>query len=85
MAVTVEGYLDKVNKFDPRYVKLIVRSFGKNQGVNYEQVLDYHNCTEEDFQQFNPIHHSSENQFKAIKDDPDRGLICFDYPDDLYI
>lgn len=85
MALTVENFLDQKNKFDPRYVKLIVRTFGKNRGVNYEKVLDYHNCTEEDYEQFNPIHHSSETLFREIKENPDRGLICFDYPDDFFI
>ena len=85
MAFTVEGYLDKVNKFDPRYVKIIARIFGKNKGENYEQVLDYHKCTDEDYAKFNPIHHSSENLFSKIRENDKRGLICIDYPDNLYI
>ena len=40
---------------DPRYVKWIIRFFGKDKGVPYEKVIDYHKCTKEELGSFNPL------------------------------
>ena len=36
MAFSIEGYLDSEVKDDPRYVKYIVRVYGKKDGVDYQ-------------------------------------------------
>ena len=33
---------------------MMVRIAGRNDNELYEQILDYHNCTEEDFVEFAP-------------------------------
>ena len=50
VAFSVEGFIDRQNKNDPRYVKWLVRLFGTNQGIEYEKILPYHECTEADYQ-----------------------------------
>ena len=48
-AFTVENYMTGERRDDPRYVKWIVRIFGKDDGTPYEKVLDTYKCTEEDY------------------------------------
>ena len=52
MAFSVEGYLDKKNKDDPRYVKLMARMVYKVNGEAQEKVLKLHKCTEKDWSEF---------------------------------
>ena len=52
MAFSVEGYLDSQGRDDPRYVKYIVRIFGKKDGVEYQEIIPFHKCTEQDWEQF---------------------------------
>ena len=49
MAFSVEGYLDQEVKNSPEYVKWFVRLFGSKDSVEYEKILPYHKCTEEDY------------------------------------
>ena len=50
IAFTVESYLSpKKQKRDPRFVKYLFRLYGKRNGVYYDKVLTYHNCTEADY------------------------------------
>ena len=49
MAWSVEGNLDKKNKNDSRYVKWMVRFYGKENGVKFEKFVPFHKCTEEDY------------------------------------
>ena len=55
MAFTMENYLTNETINDPRYVKWIVRMYGKNNGEFYEDLLSFHKCTDEDYSQFSPI------------------------------
>ena len=48
VAFGVEGYLDGETKDDPRFVKYLVRIFGKRNGTEYEHKLDYHTCSSEE-------------------------------------
>lgn len=53
MAFTVEGYLDQIAKRDPKFVKWFVRLVGKKDGEDFEKILPYHKCTDEDWKDFN--------------------------------
>ena len=55
VAFTVEGYLDSKRKDDPRFVKYLIRLYGKKEGKTYERLVPYHECTPEDFALFDPI------------------------------
>ena len=56
IAFTVESYLDpKMHKRDPRFVKYLFRLIGKRNGLDYDKVLTYHNCTEADYKEFYPV------------------------------
>ena len=52
IAFSVEGYVEREVKDDPRYVKYLVRTFGKKDGKEFEQILPYHKCIEEDWDTF---------------------------------
>ncbi len=52
MAFSVEGYSDKKNKDDPRYVKLMARMVYKDNGEAKDKVLKLHKCTEKDWNKF---------------------------------
>ena len=49
IAFAIEDYHTQVLKDDTRYVKWIIRLFGKKDGEYYERILDHHKCTEEDY------------------------------------
>ena len=55
MAFMIEGFRSKDLKIDPRYVKWIFRQYGKKDGKEFERLLTYHNCTDEDYDSFYPI------------------------------
>ena len=45
---------------------MLVRVAGRNDNELYEQILDYHNCTEEDFEGFAPPSPDAELMKKKI-------------------
>lgn len=49
VAFTIEGYHSREMKNDPRYVKYLVRIFGRHEGKEYERLLNFHKCTESDW------------------------------------
>ena len=51
-AFSVEGYFDKEQKNDPKYTKYMVRVRGIDEGNPYENILPFHDCTEEDWAGF---------------------------------
>ena len=55
IAFAMEGFAERDLKIDSRYVKYIVRMYGKKNNVPYEHILPYHECTDEDYDQFYPI------------------------------
>ena len=76
---TIEGYVDKELKNDPRFVKFLMRAGGRQKSEIYEKILDYHVCTEEDFKEFAQPTLDSERVLISILNDPKRGLLCFDW------
>ena len=79
LAFTVEGYHSREQKNDPRYVKYLVRIFGIHNGKEYERFIPFHNCTEEDWEQFPPVQKASADAISAIRSDPKRGMFCLDW------
>ena len=67
MAFTMENYLTKETIDDPRYVKWIVRMYGRNNGEWYEDILPYHKCTDEDYSQFSPLDDLSAPGFEKMR------------------
>ena len=82
IAFAFEGYLDNKLKFDPRYVRIIFRLGGKRQNLNYERFIDYHICTEQDYEKFYPISEENQKNFNSTKDSPDRGFLCIDWKEE---
>ena len=78
-AWTVEGYSDLKRKDDPRYVKLLMRIGGRKNGESIEEIIDFHRCTDEDFEEFAPPSADADRTLKKILKDEDRGLFCIDW------
>ena len=79
MAFSVESYIKpKVMKNSPEYVKWLFRLFKIKDGVSTHTEIDTHLCTEEDYAQFYPIQGSQVDLLDDIKNNPDRGFLCFD-------
>ena len=55
MAFTFEGENDFMRKDDPRYVKVLARLWTKTNGVKTERILNFHKCTQDDYNEFFPI------------------------------
>ena len=70
---------------DPRFVKYMVRIYGIKDGVEYEKMIPYHKCTEEDWAQFPPASIGSYDAIEQIKKNPDRGMYCIDWTEDIEI
>ena len=65
-------------KDDPRYVKFLVRIFGIENGQEYERIIPFYKCKEEDWEMFPPPTASSVDAINAIKSNPKRGMYCLD-------
>ena len=48
----------------------------------FNEILEHHICTEEDYDEFYPITPKLTGQLEAIKQDPDRGFFCIDWSND---
>ena len=70
LAVSFEGYRDKVFKNDIRYVKWIIRVAGKQDDVKYETILPHYKCTDTDFESFYPINPQQRITLEAIRSNP---------------
>ena len=85
LAFSVEDYLEDTIRDDPRYVKYIVRLFGREDGRDFESILPYHKCTEEDWNGFPPPDKTSADVVKMLRTDPKRGLYCIDIEKNINI
>ena len=78
MAFTVEGYYDPRIKDDPKYVKLLARLLTKTDGKSSQKILNLHKCTDSDWKEFDEPAKGIKDQISTIRDDPERGMYCFD-------
>ena len=77
----MEGFLDGKTKDDPRFVKYVVRMFGKKDGIAYEKLLDTHICRAEELEEFGKPAADS-TVIKYYKEpDSDKRLFCIDWDD----
>ena len=79
VAFGIEGFLDKELKYDPQYVKNMVRLWRKQDGVESQTILPYHLCTNEELDEFETPVRESEAMIESIKQSEKRGLFCLDY------
>ena len=86
MAFTIEGFIERKMKNDPRYVKWIVRMFGQADGEEYEKIIPHHKCTYEEIAAFSTPDPKDAETVEKFMADPDRGFYCIDYTDpDIYV
>ena len=81
IAFAVEGFRSKDLKINPKFVKWVFRIYGKKEGKEYEQILPYHRCTDEDYDSFFPIQKNSKAALQQIRDGEDRDFLCIDWSD----
>ena len=55
LAFTLKDYLSGELKNDPRYVSWQPARYSQNDGIFSFDPLGFHECTEEDYAQFNPV------------------------------
>ena len=68
MAFAFEGYRKNDLKNDPRFVKWIFRLYGKKDNVEFERILPYHECTEEDYTEFYPVQKDQAQTLQRVKE-----------------
>lgn len=78
LAFGFEGSIDKQDKVDPRYTRLLTRVHGKKDGERVETLVPYHKCTDEELAAFPPTRPDSMPILEAIRSDPKRNLYCLD-------
>ena len=66
-------------KDDPQFVKWIFRIYGRDNGEEYEELLPYHRCTDEDYKAFNPIVNEKKSLLAGIREDEDRDFLCINW------
>ena len=71
------------DKLDPRYNKYLVRLDGAKDGIDFEKILSYHKCKEEDYDEFYPVGKSYMKDLEEIKTDEKRGMYCVDQFEEL--
>ena len=81
IAFAVEGFRSKDLKIDPKYVKWIFRTYGKREGKEFEKILPYHRCTDQDYAEFDDIQVNSKKVLEQMREDEDRGFLCLDWDD----
>ena len=81
LAFTLEDYLTGEVKDDPRYIKLIARIATQTGGESNDFEIGFHKCTEEDYASFMPPNKGSRGPIEKIKNNPKRGMWCFDWTD----
>ena len=87
-AFSIEGFMDKETKLDPRYVKAYARLYYHKNGKIGERLLKTHKCTQEEFNRFHPPMADSVGLFDIYRTSKTRHLYCIDwdeYGDDLEV
>ena len=57
----------------------MIRLAGRRDGKPFEEILDWHECTKQDFQQFAQPTPDAERVLSSIMSDPERALICLNW------
>ena len=78
LAFSVESYFNAEMKADPKYVKYIVRIYGLRNGIEFQEMIPFHKCTDDDYNDFLQPLNGVEDQFKLIRDNEKRGMFCID-------
>ena len=60
----------------------MIRIYGKQNGINFQRVLSYHKCTDEEYEEFQPIKQTAAGLLKEIRENPERGMYCIEWNDD---
>ena len=78
-AFAVEGFLDGEIKDSPEFVKYMVRLMGKQDGIEYEQILDYHKCTAEELELFAEPSRETASPLEVYKQGTKKHLFCVNW------
>ena len=82
IAFAFDGYLDQQLKNDPQYVRWIFRLHKTINNETSEQLLDYHECTDADLEEFHPISKLHQETLARTKERPDQAFFCLNWDDE---
>ena len=85
IAFGIEDVRKKTLKDDERYVRYIVRHYGKIDGKPFQRILPVHNCTASEMSEFFPISSHSEREFDQRIEDGVYRAYCVDWDKELNI
>ena len=74
-----EGKLDQRLKDDPKYVKMLVRTVSRVDGVEHEKIFPYRKCQPSDYDDFSPPSETALYTLNKYKTDPNKNLFCLDW------
>lgn len=71
------GVVDRELRYDPRFVRYIVRmQYVTESGETRESLMGHHLCTDDDYEKFYPIEPARQSKFQQLKE---KGLLCVDW------
>ena len=71
---------------DPRYLKWLVRMRQRKQGgESYQKIFDFHECTNDEMQDFYPVSKNSKELLDLINESDERSFYCLDWTDELEV
>ena len=80
IAFAIENYFPPLYlKNNQTYMKWIFRKYGKINNESFEEILPYHDCTEDDYKEFYPVDKKVAMEVEDIKKSSDRGFLCLDW------
>ena len=82
LAFSIEGFVIRERKDDPRYVKWFVRLYGKKNETRFETHIPFHTCTDEDYDSFYPIIPRQVASLERIRASKKSKMVCIDWDDD---
>ena len=81
MAFSLESFAGKVQKDDPRYIRMFAfNHVWHDDGRQVYHSIPLHKCTEDDFSQFNEVERRSKNDYERIKEVD--GWTCLNWSSD---
>ena len=79
MAFSLEDYLTGETKNNPHYIKTFARLASAVDGEDVTYEVPFHQCTDDDYANFMPPNKAAINGLESRRNDPKRGLWCFDW------
>ena len=85
MAFTMQDFLTRELKNDPRYVKWFLMMYGKRNGEWFDEVIPYHECSVQELYDMGPVGENAQPILDVFIE-RELPLFCLDsYPEDMML